>query len=171
LQKNNDVDIEKIVKNYHRLIYKIAYTHTNSKDCADDVFQNVFLKYIKKRDNFNNEEHRKAWLIRVTINQSKKMITKACYRKEVLMNNEKIVNIGGIKKQMEDQIIDKEIVYKSILKLPLKYRSVIHLFYYEDMSINQISKVLGKREGTIKSQLNRAKKLLKESLKGDFNYD
>lgn len=143
---NKDDSIEYIVKQYSTMIYRLAFAQTRNKCSADDIYQEVFLKYIKNRKEFESEEHRKAWLIRVTINCCKKMWASSWWRKVVLLDKD-TVDENVIFETKEETTL-----YYSLKKLPLKYRAVIHLFYYEDMSIKEISKSLNRKKSTVRTQ-------------------
>lgn len=109
---------------------------------------------MKNKKEFKDEEHKKAWLIKTTINCSKTLLTSAWFRKTTSLED-----------NIVEELKEKSEVYYALLKLSKKYRTVIHLFYYEDMSIAEISSLLNVKESTIKSQLNRARNKLKEILK------
>ena len=141
------------------MIYRLAFSQTQNKNDADDVFQEVFLRYIKGRKTFESEEHEKAWLIRVTINCSKKLWNSAWFRHTVALDE----NISFEMPQENE-------IYHALLQLPQIYRTVIHLFYYEDMSVAQISGVLGMKDSAVRTRLTRARDLLRTRLKGDFDY-
>ncbi|NLZ46247.1 MAG: sigma-70 family RNA polymerase sigma factor, partial [Clostridiales bacterium] len=102
------------------------------------------------------EEHRKAWLLKVTINTGKTLLTSAWNRHRTDIENAE--NIGEF-------IPENSEVYYAVQKLPEKYRVVIHLFYFEELSILQICKMTGSKESTIKSQLHRGRGMLKNLLK------
>lgn len=160
LQANEEMNYQKTVEKYSNMVYRLAYFYTNSKYDADDIYQDVFLKYLQNKKQYENEEHKKAWLIKVTINRCKKMWLSSWKRKIVPLND------NEIKFEMEEDIG----LYNEIKKLPKKYRVVIHLFYYEQYSIKDISKILGQKESTIRTWLTRARKLLKKQIKEeDFN--
>ena len=160
LQANEEMNYQKTVEKYSNMVYRLAYFYTNSKYDADDIYQDVFLKYLQNKKQYENEEHKKAWLIKVTINSCKKMWFSSWKRKIVSLND------NEIKFEMEDDIG----LYNEIKKLPQKYRAVIHLFYYEQYSIKDISKVLEQKESTIRTWLTRARKILKNQIKEeDFN--
>ncbi len=146
-----------IIEKYFNMVYKLALSQTKSKTAADDVTQDVFLRYIKAEKDFGSEEHIKAWLIRVTLNCSKSMFSSSWFKKTVPLSEE--FDIPFENREKSD-------VYYAVLELPPKYKAVIHLFYYEDLSIAQIAKYLGQKESTVKSQLSRGRDLLKEKLKG-----
>lgn len=151
--------VEEILEKYSNMVYRIAFSRTKSQYDADDILQEVFMKYIKYNINYTSEEHRKAWLIKTTINTSKTLLTSAWFKKTVAMPDNLLT-------EMEE----KSEVYYAVLKLPTKYRTVIHLYYYEDLSIHEISCLLDIKESTIKSHLHRGRKILGDILKGeDFN--
>lgn len=158
LSLRTDENPEYVIEKYSSLVYKLAFTQTKSKSDADDVFQEVFLQYIKSRKTFESEDHRKAWLIRVTVN-SCKTLQKSAYRRHSIPLDENYV--FEVKKENE--------LYQVLKELPLKYRTVLHLFYYEDLQIEKISKILKISQNLVRMQLTRARGLLKEKLKGDFD--
>ncbi|OPJ66116.1 RNA polymerase sigma factor [Clostridium chromiireducens] len=151
---------DEVLTKYSDMVYKLALSRTRTIANAEDVFQEVFLRYVKVKNTFRSNEHIKAWLIRVTINCSKKIWSSAWFRHTV-----------SLEENIQFTSEEKSYVYYAVIKLPLKYRTVIHLYYYEDMSIREISKILNKKESTITSQLCRARKNLKELLKGEYCYD
>ena len=141
------------------MVYKLALNQTKSKESADDVVQEVFLRYIQKDIEFKSEEHIKAWLIRVTINCSKNVFSDSWFKKT-----------EGFTQDIPFEHEEKSDVYYATLELPQKYRSVIHLFYYEDMSISEISLCLGQQENTVKSLLHRARNMLRDKLEGGYDF-
>lgn len=154
---STDDQIQDVLTRYSNMVYRLALSRTKNISDAEDILQEVFLRLVNKNPKFESEGHRKAWLIKVTINCSSKLLTSAWFRKTVPLDEE-----------LKFETKDKSDVYYAVLELPMKYRTVIHLFYYEDMSIAQISAVLDVKESTIKSQLLRARQLLKVKLKGEF---
>lgn len=155
LSENKREQVEK----YYDMVYRLAFSQTRNKDYADDITQDVFLRYLKTDTVYESDEHLKAWLIRVTINCTKSMYTSSWFKKTTELT--------------EDIVFETEEhgdVYYATQELPEKYRTVIHLFYYEDMSVAQISECLNTKESTVKSQLHRAREMLKEKLKGGYDF-
>lgn len=146
-----------LVKKYFNMVYKIALSRTGSIHHAEDVVQETFLRFLKTDKEFETEEHTKAWLIRVAVNCSKNVFLSSWYKKTAPLTDDITFDSP-----------EKSDVYFATLALPQKYRTVIHLFYYEDMPIKQIAEVLGTKESTVKSQLHRGRELLKENLKGVY---
>lgn len=147
---NKNEYLEKMIDKYSNMIYRLALIRTKTKENSEDVYQEVFLRLSKKMPSFKSEEHEKAWLIRVTINCSKN-----------LLNSKFIRNREELKEDIIFETEEKHNIYYAVQKLPLKYKTIIHLYYYEDYNINEISKILNMKENTVKSQLARARKKLK----------
>ncbi len=161
---------EQVMQSYMPMVYRIAFARLADRNDAEDVTQDVFLRYFRAGITYNNEEHRKAWLIRCAVNCALNSAGSAWNRhkadgaeleKMLLPENEQAQ--PGCEEQFE-QTERRLSVMKAVMKLPDKYRTVIHLFYFEDMSVAQISQALGAGESTVKSQLSRARKLLKPLL-------
>lgn len=153
-----DQHISEIIDTHSDMVYKLALARTKNKYDADDVFQEVFIKYMKNKDKLISADHTKAWLIRVTINCSNNIFSSSWFKKTVYFIDTLSFETG-----------ENRDVYSSVMELPKKYRTVIHLFYYEDMSISEISNALNIKEGTIKSQLHRGRILLKSILEGEID--
>ncbi len=153
------VSNEEVVKLYSDMVYRLAFARTRSPFEADEIFQEVFLRYIRKTPYFDSEDHRRYWFIRVTINCSKKLWHKS--------SREKLHFIEETSR-FEDKA-ELNLLY-ALDKLPVKYREVVHLFYYEDMSLEDISRVLSRKPSTVRTQLTRARSLLRDMLKEDY-YD
>ncbi len=148
-----------VVRFYSPLVWKLALTKTRSTHDAEDIFQEVFVKLVMHEAPFASEEHRKAWLIRVTINCCNSHFV-APWRK----------NVDGMDDLMMAQLPDEDTlqpptdtpdVYGEVLKLPQQMREVLLLFYYEDMSVRQIADVLGTSEVNVKKRLSRARQKLR----------
>lgn len=159
---------EQVMQFYMPMVYRIAFSRLGSPHDAEDITQEVFLKYYRADITYNDEEHRKAWLIRCAINCTKNLVTSAWFRHRASDEGlENIEEYGDIPGSDDDigRIEQKSAVMSAVMKLPEKYRTAIHLFYFEDMSVAQISKATGIREATVKSQLSRARDMLKPMLK------
>lgn len=152
---NKNKYLENMIEKYSDMVYRLALTRTKSKENSEDVYQEVFLRLSKKLPNFESEEHEKAWIIKVTINCSKNLLNSAFLRYKAEMKEE----IAFETKERHD-------IYYAVQELPIKYRTIIHLYYYEKYKINEISEILNINENTIKSRLSRAREKLKEKVEG-----
>lgn len=155
--------INDVIDEYADMVYKLAYSNMKNKSDAEDVFQDVFLKYIRKKPHFYDEEHAKAWFIRVTINCCKD-IWKSSWNRRIQPLDDNVLSI--VKSEVEEENILEEF----LSQLSPKYHTVIHLFYYEDMSISEISKALKRNESTVRMQLTRARRMLKEFIERGEKY-
>ena len=152
-------ETDRIVDTYSDMVYKLAYAQVRNKNDADDIYQEVFLRYVRKKPAFESAENEKAWFIRVTVNCCKNFWNTP-FRKRTQSLEDNIVF------QSEEESYLKPLVEQ----LPEAYRAVVHLFYYEDMAVSEISKVLGRKEATVRVQLMRSRKLLRDILEGDESF-
>lgn len=143
------------IEQWADMVYRLALARSGNTQDAEDIFQEVFERFFRSESKLTDDEHRKAWLISCTINRCKSLHTSA-WRKHIVPL-ETAAKIG-----IPDD--DRE-VYAAVLSLPDKYRTVIHLHYYEDLSVADIARALQVAEGTVKSQLSRARNLLREELR------
>lgn len=145
------------VERWGDMVWRLALARTAQVQDAEDVFQEVFLRYFRHEDEFTGDEHRKAWLIRCTVNRAKSLFAAPWRRHTAPL--ETAAQVG-----VEDEYQE---VYAAVLSLPAKYRAAIHLYYYEGLSVREIAESLGAAEGTVKSQLSRGRALLRDMLKED----
>ena len=147
---------EQIVRTYADMVYRIAYRYVKNSIDTDDVFSEVFLAYFKKERTFESEEHRKAWLIRVTINCAKDLLSQRAQLQQLH------------EETLSDQTAHDVDTYmdlnKAIEQLRPEYQEVIKLYYLDDLSVKEIAQILNKNENTIKTQLFRARETLKSVL-------
>lgn len=164
-----ELKTEEIIDKYADMVYRIAVNQTGSREEAQDIFQEVFLRLVRCRDRISGEEHAKAWLIRVTINCAKKH--QASFWKKKVFLEEAAKEEPDKKAERSYEAVENadSPVLRAVKELPEKYSSVVYLFYYEEMSIAQIGRVLGEKEATVKSRLYRARDILKIRLKGELS--
>ncbi len=154
---------DEVMRKYADMVYRLAYSRVGNTHDADDILQEVFLRYIKADKTYNDEEHRKAWLIKITINCSKSFLTSAWNRHRDFSGEDS--DSGGYDSGLtaSDTRFD---VLGAVMKLSDKYRTAVYLFYYEDMTVAEIARATNSSESAVKARLSRARAILKESLKG-----
>lgn len=156
----NPEDVNRAVEQYADMVRRICFVHLKSEHDTEDVFQNVFLKYMLHKGSFENGEHEKAWFVRVTINACtdwlRSLARRRCLPLETALE--------------ESQAADEasQEVLETVLQLPENYRRVIYLFYYEGYSAIEIAGILGKKENTVYTWLSRAREILREKLGGEW---
>jgi len=158
---------EFFIETYSDMVYRIAAAHMGNREDAEDVYQEVFLIYLQKKPEFHDMEHGKAWLIRTTINCCKRSLLSTFRRKNVLTEDaETAAVIAGEQAAFSFELKEENDVYIAMQELPEKYRMVIWLFYFEDLSVQDISTILKRRPGTVRMQLTRGRDMLRETLAG-----
>ncbi|MDR0459306.1 MAG: sigma-70 family RNA polymerase sigma factor [Coriobacteriales bacterium] len=159
-----ELETQEAVRRYKDMVYAIALTHTSKRQDADDVFQEVFLVYHRKRPVFINEDLRRGWLITTTINCARQLIGSSWSRKVVHMQTGQFEQLTAEDYSFGND--DEDEILAVMRELPSIYRSVLHLFYFEDLPIAQIAEVLAIEPGTVRVQLSRGRSLMKNLLKG-----
>lgn len=161
ISMKSEAEARRAVELYADTVRRICFLHLKNHSDTEDVFQEVFLKYVLRATPFESGEHEKAWLIRVAINACKD-VYKSFFRRRVSSSEE---TASEPSYNMPD---DSRAVSDAVLALPEKYRNVVYLFYYEGYSAVEIAGLLGKNENTIYTWLARARAKLKDVLGGDF---
>lgn len=144
---------------YKNDILRLSYSITKRINDAEDITQNVFIKYYKCKNIFLNDNQIKHWLIKVTINESKDLF-KSFWRKNFMNNNNELDNISTTDKEYLE-------IKEALFKLTNKQRIIIYLFYYEGYKVKEISDILKINSSTIQTILNRTRKELKDLLGGN----
>lgn len=158
----NDDFIHAVKRNNQRL-FLIALSFTQSKTDSEDIIQNVFLKLWRCSKPFKDDIHMDKWLTTVCVNESKNYIKSLFRRYSETIDNE-----------CEGYSFDNSQEYdlfSAVMSLPKKERTVIHLFYYEDLSVKDISEILKIRGSSVKTRLHRARNKLKEILGDEWIYE
>ncbi len=154
------MSVEMAIDCFSTDVFRMAYARTGNKSDAEDITQDTFIKYMKETKPFVDENHVKAWLLRVAINSSKNLVNSAWHRKSTSMEATDLMSV---------ELEEESDVYHAVLKLPEKYRIVIHLYYYEGYSVEEIATMLSAKESTVKSWMRRARMKLKTLLREDVD--
>jgi len=149
--------VEILIEKYKNNIYAIAFNVCKNAQDAEDVVQDTFIRYLSRKQDFETEQHIRAWLIRVAINNAKNK-NNTFFRRNTL----------PLERYMETLTFESSESYElfeTVMKLSEKYRIVIHLFYYENYSVNEIADILKLSVSNVKVRLSRGRMLLRETLK------
>ena len=158
-----EAEAGRAVKKYADTVRRVCFMHLKNYSDVEDVFQDVFMKYLLHDRPFESDAHERAWLIRVAINSCKDVL-KSFFRRKVVS----LDDIGTEPFYVQE---DNAHILDAVLKLSENYKNVIYLFYYEGYSAVEIAKMLNRRENTIYTWLSRAKSKLRESLGGEYFYE
>ena len=151
-------DADALFAAYADMVYRLAFLRTKRTQDAEDVLQDVFLRCLRRRPVWNDAAHQKAWFLRVTVNCCNSLLTSA-FRRHTAPEQADAKAV-----EMEDNTE----VYAAVLRLPDKYRTLVHLFYYEGYGVREIAELLHMPENTVKSHLFRARDILRNELKGAY---
>lgn len=146
----------RIAEQYTDIVYRAAISYCKNKNDAEDAVQNTFVKLLKTDTEFNDDEHIRKWLIRVAVNECKNM-WKSFWRRNVTSFEE-------LEKEPEYIESDKTELFSEVMKLPQKYRVVLHLYYYEGYCVKEIARLVGISESNVQTRLMRARNKLKLQL-------
>lgn len=155
----SEQETNRAISLYSNMIRRICFYHLKDGADTEDVFQNVFLKYLLYNGDFRDAEHEKAWFIRVSINACKDHL-KSLFRHSA-------VSLEVLAEEAADMEPNHKEVLEAVLSLPAKYKDSIYLHYYEGYSAAEIASILKSRENTVYSLLSRGRSMLKETLGGD----
>lgn len=156
----SSMTLEQVIRTYADMVYRLALAQLRSTADAEDVFQDVFLRYAEKAPVFRDEEHRKAWLLRVTVNRCRSHFRSGWFRRTLPMDAASAASTPAH---------EPSSLSEALTRLPTRYRTVIHLHYYENCSTQAIAAVTGQSASTVRSQLTRARAMLRELLKGEMD--
>ena len=153
-------EMEEVIGRYRSTVYGLALAKTNSPADADDIFQEVFIAYFQSSRVFREEEHRKAWLLRTTLNQCRRLYRSARRRETVALT--------GAEPAPVFQRAEENALWEALCALREDYRLPLYLFYFEELSTAQIAAALSLRPGTVRMRLSRGREQLREALKGEI---
>ena len=151
-------DTDEVIARYQKMVYAISLTHTPSRPDADDAFQEVFLTYHRKNPTCNDEDHRKAWLITTTVTIARRISSSSWRTRIVPLTTD--VEEASFTFRTDEQ----NSLFAALAKIPETYRTALHLFYFDDMSVATIAEVLGLETGAVKMRLSRGRSLMREIL-------
>ena len=195
MRADND-NIQQKIDRYSDMLFRLCYMRLRNVQDAEDAVQEVFYQYLRKPQVFESPEHEKAWLLKVSLNVCRKMWRSAWRRhrsdwqpldagsdngdwmergsfEQYTGQNGQYTGESAPLSEPEEYAVRQEEsrrLLQAVLALPEKYRDVIHLFYYEELSVKEISQITGGGVSTITSRLTRGRELLKRSLKEEYDF-
>lgn len=155
--------VQELMERYRNNLFVAAFQICKNHEDAEDIVQETFLQYHTSKKEYESEEHIRAWLLRVAINKAKN-VNLTFWRRNKQPLEDYIETLTFETKEAGD-------LFETVLALPEKYRVVIHLFYYEEYSVQEIAGVLKLSESNVKVRLSRGRKMLKEALKEEWEDD
>ena len=154
-KRDLEKQFESKYNDYGNMLFKIAYLYTGNSADAEDILQDVFMKYLSGKYRFKDEAHEKAWFIRVTQNKSLDYIKRS---------SAKNISLEDIDYAVADDGAEATDILRKVLELPEKYKSSVILYYYYDYSVKEIAKTLKISVSAVKMRLKRSREILKLEL-------
>lgn len=155
--------VQELAASYQSSLFAAAFNVCKNAQDAEDVVQDTFVQYYTSKKEFESEQHIRAWLLRVAVNKAKN-ITRTFWRRNKL----------SLEDYMETLVFETpeaETLFETVMRLPEKYRIVLHLYYYEEYAVRQIAEILKLSESNVKIRLSRGRAMLKETLKEEWDDD
>lgn len=166
LLEDRDAVLDRIMDLYGQDILQLVYTYVKNKDVAEDLTQEIFIKCYRNLHQYNRKAKLKTWLWRIAVNHCKDYL-KSWYARNILALDEQARSSISRKEEVENTVIQREEdeqLSSAVMDLPDIYREVIYLYYFEELTIKDLSYMTRLNQNTVKTRLKRAKELLKERL-------
>lgn len=155
------------VEQYSDMVFRIAFSYFGNQADAEDLMQEVFLKILQAERVPETDEEKKAWVIRVSVNQCHSLFRAPFRKRNVWLTDYEWASFAD-DSSLEEDVTRRYSLYTAVMSLPDKCRIVVHLYYYEDLSIRSIADILDVKETTVQTRLARARARLKKALGDDF---
>jgi len=152
-----------LFETYRDNLFAVAFNVCKNAEDAEDVVQDTFMQYYTLQKEFDSEQHIRAWLIRVAVNKAKNK-NRSFWRRNKM-------SLEDYMETLSFETPESENLFETVMQLPDKFRTVIHLFYYEDYSVREISEILKLSESNVKVRLTRGRSLLREKLQEEWEND
>lgn len=156
---------QEVMHEHTNYLLRLAILYVKDWSAAEDIVQDVFLKYYQNYEQFEERSSLKTYLSKMTINKSKDYLKSWRYRKQILTN--KFSNQNKVERNQFIEHDEKLEIADAVLQLPIKYREVIIHYYFEELSVLEVALILNISDNTIKTRLRKARALLKNQLKQD----
>ena len=163
--------LDQLIAQHGRRLYGLCIKLCGSEYEADDLYQDTWLKVHCNLEKYDESQPFEHWLTAICVNCYRDQLRRSKFSGMLAIfstNEEKDAAMASV--PAADNSAENAELWEAVRRLPEKYRTVIHLFYYEDMSVDDISKALGQNPSTVKSHLHRGRKLLREELEGEYDF-
>jgi RNA polymerase sigma-70 factor (ECF subfamily) len=156
--------LEYLVQRFGKKILKLAYYHLRDRQQAEDIVQEVFCRVYQNLDSFRQESSYYTWIYRITVNLCKDYLRSAYYRRIIPWSDFRYLDNLRKSEERMFEAVEGGDVFRKVMDLPLKYRTVTALYYFEEMTTQEISQVLNIKENAVRTRLTRARKILRDLL-------
>ncbi len=160
-------EITRLVEQYGNDVYRVAFVILKSKELAEDVYQETFLRVCRSFSSYRGESSEKTWITSIAVNICRDYMRSAWKKRVVVTDEFPTQSSDSDTEEIIEKRSEKQALIKAIMKLPNKYREIIHLYYYQEMDVKDIAGILKIPGGTVKSRLFKARNLLHDMIGGE----
>jgi RNA polymerase sigma-70 factor, ECF subfamily len=163
LEMDKEVLVENLMHKHGTELTNLAYTYVRDWGIAEEVIQDVFFKCYQNLDGFRGDATLKTWLYRIAINRCRDEMRKATFRRIMAKPLASFFSLKSLTPSPEDLLVEKgekEVIVDHVLSLPTKYKEVILLYYYSNLTTEEIGQLMQQNGKTIRTRLHRARQLL-----------
>jgi RNA polymerase sigma-70 factor (ECF subfamily) len=163
---NKSETLEYLMKRFGDKVLKLAYYYVRDRYMAEDIAQDVFCKVYEKLDSFRGDSSYYTWIYRITVNKCRDYLTSSSFRRLYFWNDIGKVDRLKIRSELNRMFEEAEggELFSKVMDLPTKYRMVVVLYYFEELTTVEIANVLNLKESTVRTRLCRAREMLKKTL-------
>lgn len=157
MEEQREEAVARVIEQYANTLFRMCFVILKHEQDAQDVLQETFIKYMEKAPEFKNEQHEKAWLLKVASNLCKDLLR--------FKRRNAYVDVEELEKYCKEP--EEAEVLKEVMLLPAKYKSAIHLYYIEGYKMEEIAGILGISENAVKKRMQRGRDMLKSRLENE----
>ncbi|MEY9973965.1 RNA polymerase sigma factor (sigma-70 family) [Lysinibacillus sp. RC46] len=153
-----------IMNEHGEYCLRVAYLYVKDWAIAEEIVQDVFFAYYQQQERFEQRSSLKTYLVKITVHKSHDYLRSWKNKRHILFEK---LHIGASKRTPETNLLEEDerrILTASLFELPITYREVIILYYYQELKVREIAEVLACTENTVKTRLRRARQILQEKL-------
>lgn len=155
-----DPTFERIALQYGDMLYRVAFNYLKNREDSEDAVQNTLIRLYRCRRDFDSEEHLRAWLIRVVINESKRILSRRKQRAEV--------SLASAANELYTQAENREL-FIELMRLKPRDGTVLYLYYFEGYRTEEIAKMMSRSDAAVRQMLSRARKQLRTQLEVELD--
>jgi RNA polymerase sigma-70 factor, ECF subfamily len=160
----DELTLNSLMKEYGQSVLWLAYSYVKDKNLAEEITQDVFISCYEKMVTFREESSIKTWIYRITTNRCKDVMKSRVYKYKKVTQSlfDHFVSKDDTPEDFLIRKTEEKELSLAVLALPLKYREVIFLYYFENLKVEDISTMLTVNANTVKTRLHRGRELIKQ---------
>ncbi|NMA54838.1 MAG: sigma-70 family RNA polymerase sigma factor [Firmicutes bacterium] len=163
-QDKRSQQLEYLMRRFGDQVLKLAYYYVQDQQLAEDISQEVFFRVYTNLDRFRQESSYFTWIYRITVNLCRDHLRSAAFRRLIPWGDTHALEKLESEPDQLPELTDGGEVWRQVMNLPVNYRVVLALFYFHDLPVKEIARITNMKEGTVRVNLSRARKRLKDNL-------